>query len=240
MPVARLPKQPPPVRLEPRKSQPQMTGGDVTELLHRWRGGNNDALGSILQLLEGELRQMARSILRGDRQRHLLDPTELVHEAVLRTLHLNEISWADRAHFLALMAMTMRRVVVDEARKRHAARRARVDVTLTEHLIADHDAPLDLLAIDRGLRALHELSPERARVVEMKVFGGMTSEEIGEVLGLSEATVKRRWRAARAWLAMHLSGDEPDEGAAEAGPQEPDSKHDHKAGDNADDNGGSR
>jgi RNA polymerase sigma factor (TIGR02999 family) len=183
------------------------TPTNTTELLLAWRGGDRAASDELLTHLYQELRRLARSQLARERGDHTLQPTALVHEAYLRLVEVERVEWQSRAHFLSMAARTMRRVLVDHARKRGAAKReAGRRITLEPELAVTPAPDVEVLELDRALQALAEVDPERAQIVEMRFFAGLTIEEIAGVLELSPRTVKRRWRASRAWLYEALSG----------------------------------
>ena len=179
---------------------------EVTALLRDWSGGDRQALERLMPLVYGELRRLAASYLRAERPDHTLQPTALVHEAYLRLVDQRSVSWANRAHFFGIAAQLMRRILVDHARKRQAAKRAR---RLPRHRRSrrsrrpDDRAP-ELLALDGALSDLEKLDPRQARIVELRFFAGLTVEETAEVTGVSPATVKREWRTARAWLRREM------------------------------------
>ena len=152
-----------------------------------------------------ELRRLAQGYLRRERARSV-QATELVHEAYLRLMKDKHPPWQDRTHFLAIAAISMRRLLVERARARSAAKRGgpQVQVTLDERLLASQEKSIDLVALDRALIDLACLDPQQARIVEFRFFGGMTVEETAEALGVSPATVKRHWTIARAWLMREL------------------------------------
>jgi RNA polymerase sigma factor (TIGR02999 family) len=183
---------------------------DVTELLMEWRGGDQSALDRLLPLVYAELRKIARRCLHGERRDHTLQTTGLVHEAYLRLVQSNRVQWRDRAHFFALTAQLMRRVLVDEARKRAVNKRGggMTRVALDDVLVPVAEPSVDVLALDEALSRLSEVSPRKARVVEMRFFGGLTIEETAAVLGVSTDIVKREWRTAKLWLARALTADE--------------------------------
>lgn len=186
----------------------------VTRLLHQWREGEESAFGQLLPLVYEELRLLAARYLRGERADHTLQPTALVHEAFLR-LVATEVDWKDRSHFLAVAARGMRRVLVDHARARRAAKRGgdRIRTTLPADLAAD--APgVDLLALDEALLRLAERDPRTVQALELHYFAGLSYEETAKVLGVSPATVHRDLRLAKAWLQDELSPDPSDEEAA--------------------------
>lgn len=182
---------------------------EVTELLLAWRGGDGEALTTLLPMVYRQLKGIAARFLRGNQRQQTLHTTALVHEAYLRLVDLDRIQWNDRAHFYAVTAQLMRRVLVDQARHHHRAKRGSGAVLLS--LDEARDVPsgraLDLLAVNEALKDLSTVDPEMARIVELRYFGGLNREEIAEVLDVSSATVTRRWRSARAWLSRHLSQD---------------------------------
>ncbi len=187
--------------------------GEATELLLALGGGRADTSDRLLEVVYVELRNLADAALRGERADHTLQPTALVHEAWLRLVDQQRVDWRGRAHFLGVAAMAMRRVLVDHARARRREKRgggARREVLATDPGGREPTlgGDLDLLALHEALEALQEHSERAARVVELRFFAGLTEPQVAEVLGLSEATVARDWRAARAWLASRL-GEEP-------------------------------
>jgi RNA polymerase sigma factor (TIGR02999 family) len=182
---------------------------DVTGLLARWTAGDSDAERDLFQLVHPELRRMARRY--AGRPGQTLQATAVVNEAYLRLVAQEGQRWQDRAHFFAVCAKAMRHIVVDHARARAAAKRgggARAE-PLDEQSAAAPDKAADVLALDAALERLHQDSPRRAQVVELRYFGGLTNDEIAEVLKTSPATVERDWRHARAWLYAALGGPEP-------------------------------
>ncbi len=178
---------------------------DATTLLAQWREGDENARNELIELVYAELHKSARQVLAGERRDRALQPTELVSECVIRLMDLNQMQWQDRAHFLAMSATIMRRLLVDEARARASDKRRAVHLTVTlSELAGAAPIPAETLAINDALERLQRTSEERARVVELKVFGGMTNGEIAEVMHLSESTIKRFWRSARSWLTVAL------------------------------------
>lgn len=165
----------------------------------------HDVVSPMAEDLYVELRRLAQGYLRRERARSV-QATELVHEAYLRLMKDKHPPWQDRTHFLAIAAISMRRLLVERARARSAAKRGgpHVQVTLDERLLASQEKPIDLVALDRALVDLARLDPQQARIVEFRFFGGMTVEETAEALGVSPATVKRHWTIARAWLMREL------------------------------------
>lgn len=182
---------------------------DVTALLNRWSDGDRSALDRLLPLVYDELRVVASRRMERERAGHTLQATALVHEAYVRLVGA-DVDWRDRAHFFALAATTMRRVLVDHARARGAGKRGAgspvVSLDRTDiDLAADGGDAVELIALDQALEELERQDARKARVVEAHVFGGLTYREIGEALGISEATVDRDLRMARAWLARALA-----------------------------------
>ncbi len=175
----------------------------VSELLLTWRQGDRGALDRLIPLVHNELRQLAEQCMRGERPGHTLQPTALVHEAYLRLIG-KDIAWQDRAHFFAVAATTMRRVLVDHARAKGRAKRAGRPVSLEDSLLVSPDRSNDLLVVDDALDQLTEKDARAARVVELHYFGGLTYEETAEAIGVSAATVDRDLRFARAWLHRQL------------------------------------
>ena len=180
--------------------------GDLTGILHRWAGGEEAAREELIDRVYAQLRQMARHRLSGERAGHTLQPTALVHEAWLKIAQAEPVDWRDRVHFIAVAARVMRQILVDDGRRRHAAKRDGAGLT-TVQLQAEAEAPqtVEILDLDEALVELERLDRGQARVVELRYFGGLTIEETAAVLGLSVATVNRDWRAARAWLYLRLS-----------------------------------
>lgn len=181
--------------------------GDITELLLAWRSGDEGALVSLTPLVHDELHRLARAYMARERPGHALQATELVNQAYLRLTDSSRVQWQNRAHFLAVAAQLMRRVLVDFARDRQARKRGRdwQQVTLDEALILGEGPNVDLIALDEVLHRLSALDPRKARVVEMRFFGGLSLEEAAEVLGVSTDTIGREWSAARAWLLRELT-----------------------------------
>ena len=181
---------------------------DVTQMLRRWRDGDPEALDRVLPVVYEELRRLARARLRGERAGHTLGTTGLVHEAYLRLVDVERVDWQDRAHFLAMASRTMRRVLIDYANQRNAAKRggARHQLTLDEELAAPEVNLDTVLELDAVLSRLEAISPRQAKAVELRFFGGLTLEETAEVLGTSAPTAMRDLRFAQAWLARELAG----------------------------------
>jgi RNA polymerase sigma factor (TIGR02999 family) len=181
---------------------------DITALLTRWADGDQDAFRSLMPVVYEELRKLAEHYLRQERPDHTLQPTALVHEAYLRLAGIREMELKNRAHFYGAAAQVMRRVLVDYARQRRALKRggpAPDRVTFDEAIDTPIDGGVNLVALDEALSALDAIAPDRARVVELRYFGGLSVEETAEYLAVSPATVKRHWAFARAWLFNRLS-----------------------------------
>jgi len=182
------------------------TGRDVSVLLRAWSGGDPAALDQLAPIVYDALHRLARRYLRGERRDHSLQTTALVNEAYLRLVDHARMAWQDRAHFFAVSAQVMRRILVDHARRRnvkrgHGLRR----VSLEEATMVGGQRPADLAALDDALTLLAERDPRKAQVVEMRFFGGLSVEESAEVLGVSPVTVMRDWRTAKAWLYRELT-----------------------------------
>jgi RNA polymerase sigma factor (TIGR02999 family) len=179
----------------------------VTGLLKEAQGGDRAALDELLPLVYRELKGIASRQLAGERPGHTLQATALVNEAYLRLVDQHSVDWRNRAHFFSIAAETMRRVLVNHAVSRRAGKRGGGETLLALDEAAGFQGrrEVDLILLDEALRRLAELDGEQARVVEMKFFAGLSNEEVAEVLGTSESTVKREWRSAKAWLAAQLS-----------------------------------
>jgi RNA polymerase sigma factor (TIGR02999 family) len=184
-----------------------MSTPDVTLLLRRWCEGDQEALEELTPLLYDELRRLASSQLRRERENHTLQATEVVHEAFVRLIG-SEVPWQDRAHFLAVAARTMRRLLVDHARGRAREKRGGglARVTLQPRDAVVEPPGEDIIALDRALSVLARRDERSAAVVELHHFGGLTYDEVAHVLQISPATVKRDLRVARAWLFGEMSG----------------------------------
>lgn len=179
--------------------------GEVTRLLRAAAAGDAGADEELFTIVHGELRSLARSLLRREGA-ETLDPTALVNEAYLRLGNLHQIGLVDRHHFFGVAARAMRRVLVDRARSRARDKRAGRETTLPEDLLGD--APADVVvAVHEALDRLAAIDPRRAQVVELRWFGGLDVEAVAAILGVGTATVKRDWAAARAWLAVALAGE---------------------------------
>jgi RNA polymerase sigma factor (TIGR02999 family) len=190
---------------------------EVTDALEALRGGDRDALDRVLSVVYEELRRIARRQLRGEREGHTLTTTALVHEAYLKLVKQDRVAWSDRAHFLAVAAQAMRRILVDYARRHRATRRGGPTKTalpiealdgrgITVHGLADSagDEAEALLTLDAALERLGTFSPRLARIVEYRFYAGLSEKETAEVLGVSQRTVARDWVVAKGWLYQEL------------------------------------
>jgi RNA polymerase sigma factor (TIGR02999 family) len=179
----------------------------ITQLLTRWRQGDQAALDELLPRVYSELRRLAQYYLRQERPGHTLQSADLVHEAYLRLIEETEVDWQNRAHFFGIAAVRMRHILVEHARSRQAAKRGggelRLSLSEADRLADKRD--VNLLALDDALQRLEALDVQKARVVELRYFSGMTIEETAEALQISPATVKRDWSLARAWLRSEIS-----------------------------------
>jgi RNA polymerase sigma factor (TIGR02999 family) len=181
---------------------------DVTQLLVEWRNGNRSALDRLIPLVEGELRRLARSYMRRERSDHTLQTTALINEAYMRLVKQRKVQWQNRAHFFAIAAQLMRRVLIDHAKGHRRAKRGggAIRVSLDDVAAPFTDRSEELLALDAALNKLSAIDARKGQVVEMRYFGGLTFEEAAEVLEVSPNTVMRDWRMARAWLEREISG----------------------------------
>jgi RNA polymerase sigma factor (TIGR02999 family) len=181
---------------------------DVTVLLSAWREGDPGALEKLIPIVYGDLRRIAAQYMRSENEGHTLQATALVHEAYLRLTRERDRSWENRAHFFGVAAQIMRNLLVDHARAATRAKRGggAVEVQLEAAAELSSVDPEDLIAVDDALRRLAEVDPRASRIVELRYFVGLTTEEIAEVIGVSEKTVKREWSTTKAWLRAELRG----------------------------------
>jgi len=179
----------------------------VSELLHAWGEGDTQARDDLLPLVYAELRAQAARYLRRERRDHTLQPTALVHEAYLRLIGQTRVSWQNRAHFFGLAAEMMRRILVDHARKYQAAKRpgAAMRVAWDDRVSTTPPVDCELLLLDQALTELAARDSRQAQVVELRYFGGLSEQEVAEVLTVSRATVTRDWNVARAWLFRRMT-----------------------------------
>jgi RNA polymerase sigma-70 factor (ECF subfamily) len=182
---------------------PNLEAGEVTRLLQAWRNGDDVARDRLIPLVYQELRRRAAGYLRRERRGHTLRPTDLVHETYLRLCAQNPL-WQNREQLFGVASRLMRRILVDHARARAAAKRGGIRVTLVEGLVANSAAPPDLLDLDEALSELAELDERQAHLVELRFFGGLSIEETARALDVSVATANRDWVTAKAWLFRRL------------------------------------
>jgi RNA polymerase sigma-70 factor, ECF subfamily len=187
--------------------------GVISGLLRAWGNGDVRARDDLLPLVYLELRRCAARCLRRERPDHTLQPTALVHEAYLRLARQDRIAWRNRAQFFGVAAQMMRRILVDHARERHAAKRpgAALRVALSDR-IAVRDPDCEILLLDEALQELSLLDPRQGQIVEMRYFAGMSEREVAEVLSISRSTVTREWQTARAWLYRRMTGTPEERG----------------------------
>lgn len=184
-----------------------LTSHSVTQMLLDWSEGDREALDKLIPIVYSELRLRAARYLRRERPGHTLQTTALIHETYLRLVDQKDVRWQNRAHFFAIAAQLMRRILVDHARQRDAAKRGGADVTLTldEAMAVFPGRDVNLMALDETLTRLAEIDPRQSRVVELRYFSGLSIEETAEELGVSPATVKLDWSMAKAWLRREMS-----------------------------------
>jgi RNA polymerase sigma factor (TIGR02999 family) len=186
-----------------------MTGSELaetTQLLRAWVGGDKQALAELVPRVHRELRRLAGRFLQNERSGSTLQATDLVQEVYLRLVDINQLNWHDRAHFFAVSAALMRRILLDRARRRCAVKRgSRVAVVDLEKAVdLSSKGSQELIALDDALNALAEIDPRKARIVELRFFGGLEVKETAEAVGISPETVMRDWKLARAWLLAEL------------------------------------
>ena len=184
------------------------TPSEITQLLHAWRGGDSQALERLTEVVYHELHRMAQRYMARERDGHTLQTTALIGEVYVRLVKVNEVEWHDRAHFFAVCAQLMRRILTDFARshgyqKRGAGTR---HIPLDEALVISAEPQIDLVSLEQALTRLGETDLRKSKVVEMRFFGGLTIEQAAEVLQISPETVTRDWNVARAWLLRELDG----------------------------------
>jgi RNA polymerase sigma factor (TIGR02999 family) len=186
---------------------PPSTRQEVTQLLGDWSGGDEGALEKLIPLVQPELHRLAHYYMSRERAGHTLQTTALLNEAYLQLTDKTQPPWRNRTHFMAVAAQLMRRIMVDHARARHALKRGAgaIRVTLDETALVTEERAEELLALDEALEKLAEFDRRRCEVVEMRYFGGLTVEEIADVLKVHPNTVMRDWRAAKAWLYAELT-----------------------------------
>jgi RNA polymerase sigma-70 factor, ECF subfamily len=181
--------------------------GEVSTLLRAWSDGDPRALAQLTPIVYDELHRLARHYMKGERADHSLQTTALINEAYVRLVDYKRMHWHNRAHFLAVSAQAMRRILVDHARRRNVKRGANIEhVSLDEAALFSKDRSGDFVALDDALNALAERAPRKATVVELRFFGGLSVDETAEVLQVSTITVLREWKTAKAWLYRELTG----------------------------------
>ena len=181
--------------------------GDVSSLLRAWSDGDQRALAQLMPIVHVELHRLARHYMKRERAGHTLQTTALVNEAYLRLVDYKRMHWQNRAHFLAVSAQAMRRILVDHARRRNVKRGGDLEhVSLDEAVVIGPDRSNDFVSLDDALNALAEWAPRKAKVVELRFFGGLSVDETAEVLQVSPITVMREWKSAKAWLYRELAG----------------------------------
>src|SRR5215472_4606980 len=185
---------------------------EVTQLLRAWSGGDQEALEKLTPLVYEELRRAAHRYMAQERPGHTLQTTALVNEVYLRLVDVRRVTWQDRAHFLAVCARLMRRVLTDFARSRGYLKRGGDSprIALDEALLVSREPPAALMALDDRLKALAAFDPRKSEVVELRFFGGLSVDETAEVLKVSPDTVKRDWKLARVWLLEEMTGERGD------------------------------
>jgi RNA polymerase sigma-70 factor, ECF subfamily len=195
-----------------RVAQPgEPAGGDISTLLRAWSDGDQSALARLTPVVYDELHRLARRYMKRERPGHSLQTTALVNEAYMRMVDYERMDWQNRAHFFAVSAQLMRRILVDHARRRNLKRGGGVQhVSLEEAAVIGDGQDVDLVPLDDAMNALARIDPRKVLVVEMRFFGGLSVEETAEVLKVSPVTVKRDWRAAKVWLYRELTGGTTD------------------------------
>lgn len=190
------------------------TTAQVTQLLRAWSQGHERALEELVPLVQRELHRLARHFMFGERVGHTLQTTALVNEAYLRLVNVRKVNWQDRAHFFALSAQLMRRILVDSARARYGQKRGggNAKITIDESLVGAQQKGQDLVALDEALKAFAEIDPRKTHVVELRFFGGLSVKETAEVLAVHPNTVLRDWRLAKMWLRREMSRDKVRQG----------------------------
>ena len=186
-------------------------GGEVSGLLRAWSRGDQSALERLTPIVYHELHRLASRYMRRERSGHSLQTTALVNEAYMRLVHYRRMQWQNRAHFFAVAAQLMRRILVEHARRHNLTRGGGLaHVSLDEAPVIGGSEDADLAALDDAMNALERIDPRKVQVVEMRFFGGLSVEETAEVLKVSPVTVKRDWRTARPWLYRELTGGTTD------------------------------
>jgi RNA polymerase sigma-70 factor (ECF subfamily) len=184
---------------------------DISGLLHAWSDGDQSALAKLMPVVYDQLHRLAGHYMNRERSGHSLQTTALVNEAYTRLVDYKRMRWQDRAHFFAVSAQVMRRILVEHARRHNLKRGGGIPhVSLEDAIAAGADEETDFVALDDAMNALAQIDPRKVQVVEMRFFGGLSVTETAEVLKISPVTVKREWRTAKAWLYRELTGGKPD------------------------------
>jgi RNA polymerase sigma factor (TIGR02999 family) len=188
------------------RSMEQPTTSELTELLIDWSNGDQSALDRLMPIVDRELHRIAHYHMRREDPSHTLQTSALVNEAYLRLINQRQVKWQNRAHFFAIAAQLMRRILVDHARGQQRAKRGgnAEQVSLTGVAVSSDTRSADLVALDEALKKLAEIDPQKNSIVEMRYFGGLSMDEIAEVLGISTPTVRRHWNMAKAWLRREI------------------------------------
>lgn len=183
----------------------------VTDLLVHWSEGDQEALNKLIPLVYDELHKLASRYLRRERRDHTLQTTAVVHEAYLKLVNQRDANFENRLHFFAVAAQIMRRILVDYARRHHASKRGGdlYKLSLDEALVTSEEKGADLLALDEALDRLAAIDPRQSRVVELRIFAGLTLEETAQALNISPSTVRREWSMAKAWLNRQIKNNDP-------------------------------
>lgn len=181
---------------------------EITQLLLSWSKGDKAALNQLIPLVYPELRRLARRYMGRENSQHTLQTSALINEAYLRLVDQQAVAWQDRAHFLAVAAQVMRHILIDHARSHRYAKRGAgaQHIALDDVAVVNQDRAAEFVALDDALTTLAVVDPRKGRIVELRFFGGLTVEETAEVMTLSQITIKREWRAAKAWLLREISG----------------------------------
>jgi RNA polymerase sigma factor (TIGR02999 family) len=187
--------------------------GEVTQLLQQWNAGDASALEKIIPHVYRELHRIARHHMAAERGSHTLQASALINEAYIRLVDWKNVQWANRCHFFSVGAQMMRKVLIDHARSKGSQKRggSAEQVVLDTSMIASSEKPMDLVALDETLSRLEQFDPRKSRVVELRIFGGLTNEEAAEAMGVSVITVRRDWKLALAWLRREMSSEKEDE-----------------------------
>ena len=187
----------------------QPSSHEMTQLLRAWNAGDKQALEHLMPLMYEELHRLAARCMAGEHEGHVLQTTALVHEVYIRLVDVDNVGWRDRAHFFALCARLMRRILIDLARSRHYQKRGghAAHLHLDEALTVSIETAPDILAVDDALQSLAAVDSRKSQIVELRFFGGLTVEETADVLQISPETILRDWRLAKAWLIRELSRD---------------------------------